>query len=315
MALPALLVCTATNCFGAARLPRALARAGFEVTLLAPQGSLAETSHFVFRTVPLPDHANPAPWLLALAASAKATSPRLVVAGDDTALRLLQRAVLSPQELLQPELGPPLAALVAESLGAPAYYGTSIDKLLLPPAAKALGVRVLPDATAAEHIGGTIKRYPAAAWQGTLLAGYAEMPLTADAEAGTPPRVNRCYRDPVLRDLASKLARGFAISGFFSPEFLIDKRTDQPYLLEIHRSIAAGAHCGGAVGVDHWKALHAALQGTAPTTRPDLDAGEEHLVVNFPQEWLRDRASHWLREYPVDVPWDDPELIEAMLAL
>jgi hypothetical protein len=29
--------------------------------------------------------------------------------------------------------------------------------------------------------------------------------------------------------------------------------------------------------------------------------------VNFPQEWLR--------EYPVDVPWDDPGLIEAMLAL
>jgi hypothetical protein len=103
------------------------------------------------------------------------------------------------------------------------------------------------------------------------------------------------------------------ISGYFSPEFLIDKRTDQPYLLEIGRSVAAGAHCGGAVGVDHWKALHASLQGTATATRADLDVGEEHLIVNFPQVWLRNRTSRWLREYPVDVPWDDPELIEAML--
>jgi hypothetical protein len=42
-----------------------------------------------------------------------------------------------------------------------------------------------------------------------------------------------------------------------------------------------------------------------------------NVVANslVPQEWLRDRASHWLREYPVDMRWDDPELIEAMLAL
>jgi hypothetical protein len=30
---------------------------------------------------------------------------------------------------------------------------------------------------------------------------------------------------------------------------------------------------------------------------------------------LRDPFSRWLREYPVDVPWDDPKLIEALLAL
>ena len=47
----------------------------------------------------------------------------------------------------------------------------------------------------------------------------------------------------------------------------------------------------------------------------DLDVGEEHLTVHFPQEWLRDATSHWLRDYPVDVPWDEPELIDAMLAL
>jgi hypothetical protein len=57
------------------------------------------------------------------------------------------------------------------------------------------------------------------------------------------------------------------------------------------------------------------MHGLALPTRADLTEGEEHFTVHFPQEWLRDVASHWLREYPVDVPWDEPELIEAMLAL
>jgi len=36
--------------------------------------------------------------------------------------------------------------------------------------------------------------------------------------------------------------------------------------------------------------------------------------VSFPQEWLRDPQSRWLRDYPVDVPWDESQLLAAMLA-
>jgi hypothetical protein len=56
------------------------------------------------------------------------------------------------------------------------------------------------------------------------------------------------------------------------------------------------------------------MHGVAPTTRVDMDEGEEHLNVHFPQEWLRDPRSHYLRNHPVDLPWDEPELIKAMLA-
>jgi hypothetical protein len=45
----------------------------------------------------------------------------------------------------------------------------------------------------------------------------------------------------------------------------------------------------------------------------DEDAGG--TVVVFPREWLRDPHSHHLAGFPVDVPWDEPELINAMLAL
>jgi hypothetical protein len=57
------------------------------------------------------------------------------------------------------------------------------------------------------------------------------------------------------------------------------------------------------------------VEGTASTSRADLSEGEEGITVYFPGEWLRDPQSRYLREYPVDVPWDEPDLIEAMLAL
>lgn len=72
---------------------------------------------------------------------------------------------------------------------------------------------------------------------------------------------------------------------------------------------------GSDIGVDHALALHAALHATPIPTRARLDDGEEHLSVHFPQEWLRDPHSHWLTGYLVDMPWDDPELLEALVAL
>ena len=38
-------------------------------------------------------------------------------------------------------------------------------------------------------------------------------------------------------------------------------------------------------------------------------------MVHFPQEWLRDPQSPHLAQHPSDVPWDEPELLEALLKL
>jgi hypothetical protein len=165
------------------------------------------------------------------------------------------------------------------------------------------------------HVAGPTELYPSVAWNGALLVGYAQKRLVVDPPPTGAPVVNRCYASPGLRALAEKLAAGFGINGFFAPEFVEDARTEQPYLLGINRRLVIGAHRGGAINADHWAALAAALQGLAPPTRSDLDIGEEHVAVDFPQEWLRDPQSRWLSEYPVDVPWEEPRLLEAMLAL
>jgi len=86
-------------------------------------------------------------------------------------------------------------------------------------------------------------------------------------------------------------------------------------VLEINRRITPGRHRGSLRNVDHWAALLAAMNGTKSPTRSDFDEGEETLVVWFPEEWLRDPESHYLREHVVDVPWDEPELFDAFTAM
>ncbi|MFI4952743.1 MAG: hypothetical protein ACHP7M_06350 [Burkholderiales bacterium] len=377
MPTPVLLVLNAVRWFGAARMPRALAQAGFEVTLLTPPGALAEKSSYVAKIAYLPENATPTAWVHAFAATAKATGTRLVMPCDDTAFRLLQMLALSPPEGLQPALHGELAALIADSLGDPTHYQSCIDKALLPAAAVALGVgmpahaivsdvagteafgighgypivlkhrhsvghgRAIveresdvasalaalsrspaePDASrsvdllAQAYIRGRAQYYHASAWKGELLAGFAGEKVRAQAADQPPPAVNRYYRNDVLRQIAARLARGFGISGVFSLEGIVAEDGGQFHLLEVNRRLAGGVHRGGTFDVDLCAALHAALQGLPPPARTDMDAGEEHMNVAFPQEWLRDPESEWLRDYPVDVPWDEPELFEAMLAL
>ncbi len=57
------------------------------------------------------------------------------------------------------------------------------------------------------------------------------------------------------------------------------------------------------------------MNGNPATVRADVDPGEEHFIAHFPEEWFRDPNSRYLREYRIDALWDDPDVLEASLAL
>jgi len=375
MSVPALLVATATQWYGGARMARCLAEAGFTVSLLTPHGAPAEKSRFISRIGYLADNASPLDWVYAFAAMVKAAAPRIVLPCDETSLRLLQALVLSPHPDMHSTVQLQLATLITDSLGDPAHYQASINKLRLPDAARAFGLRVPPFAVAATlaeaegfvaangypvvvkcshsaagagvavctsrtelaqavttllrpealdfgdaehgrvlvqaHVPGTTHYHNAVAWKGELLAGQASEQLAATQRG--PASVVRYYHSPQLRAITATLARGFGISGVFVPEFILHHDTGEPYLIEVNRRMTHGTHRGAAFDVDLGAALHAAMQGTAPPTRADLDPGEEHFTVHFPLEWTRDPQSRYLREYPVDIPWDEPELVHAIV--
>ncbi len=375
--LRALLVSTGTLWVGTARFPRALAKAGFNVALLTPRGALAEKSRFVHTLAYLPDNATATQWVYAFAAAAEATEPALVLPCDDMSFRLLATLHADRPPAMAPALHRKLAALISGSLGEPRHYMTSVDKLLLPPAAQALGVRVPPfmtidnDAAAAPFIArhgypvvvkrsfstagegvivcadqdelatacktllaapsdfgagrpdrlllqaaidGTRMFHPTLAWHGELRVGWAAEVLIALSAKGTSA-VSRQFHHPALREAAARLARGLGMHGIFGIEFIVERNSGLPYVLEINRRVSPGFHRGADFDVDLAAGLWASLHGRPSTSRSHHDEREVHFCVNFPQEWLRDPDSTNLREHPVDVPWDDPDLIEAFLAM
>ena len=379
MAVPVLLVSTATRWYGTARTPRALSKAGFDVTLLTPRKSLAETTRFVNRVAYLPDHATPLEWIHAVAATVRAVSPRQMMPCDDVSFRLLAMLALSPPPQMQPRLQAELAELVRLSLGDPAHYRASVDKTLIYAAAGRAGVRVPdhvviasvedalgfaerhgyplvvkrpyttagdgvriveneaalrdavstlaapnvddlePDASrrlvVQRYIAGSLCYQNVAAWQGRYLAGYAGDRLEAHGGPMTPGTVVRYHDSPALREFSIQLVEAFGMTGLFTSEYIIEKATGLPYLIEINRRISPGTHFGAVMNVDLCAALYAAMHDGISPSRSRLDAGEERIFVQFPAEWLRNPQSPWLRRHPVDVPWDDPELLDAMLAL
>jgi hypothetical protein len=371
-----LMVATATEWLGAARMPRNLAHAGFSVSLLAPSGLVAEASRYLVNHRRLPVDATTADWVEAFVATVQATAARLVLPCDDTSVRLLMLLVLSPPPTMSPTLRLQLAKLIVDSLGDPAFYRASIDKTLIGPAAAALGVRVPPSTVitrldaAADFIGshgfplvlkrshstagegvaicadrhalereyarlaampaldlddivpghvvlqayitGTIHFYTCVAWRGALVSGVAVEKI--DGERKGPTSAVRYFHSAPMHAASARIAAGFGLTGIFSPEFIVSPDGGEPYLLEVNRRISHGTHRGESMNVDAAAALYAAMHGTAPP-RGQLDPGEEHFCAHFPQEWMRDPQSAHLRRFPVDVPWDEPELARALAAV
>lgn len=152
------------------------------------------------------------------------------------------------------------------------------------------------------------------AWQGTVLAGFVREKLVTHSPLG-PATVARCVRMPEIRQFSDQLAVGLGMSGFFGIEYIVDAVTGEAYLLEINRRATPATHLGSMIGIELCAALYAAVNGQPMSGRHDLDPGEEHFIAHFPQEWLRDPQSRYLRDFRIDAPWDDPEVMEAMLTL
>ena len=373
-----LLASTTLHWLGPARLPRALAKAGFTVSLLGPAAALAGHSRFLARYDTLPENANRVQWEVAFAETVERVEPRIVIPCDDTATGLMQALAYAPTPALHASTALAMAALARESLGDPQFYSSSTDKTLLPEAAAHAGVRIPPteivDDIEAAAAFATARGYPivlkrghGAAGEGVAVVAQSDGLVAAFAKVAAPQasfrgdergrivvqsfipgrsvtrgsvgwdrdelggitreRVTRnpadigpgstirIYNEAEVREASRKLTRELDIRGFFTAEYIVHETGGEAYLVEINRRVGTGGHLGAAVGVDLCAALHAALSGEKVTTAGDVPPGYEKVIAQFPQEWLRDPGSAWLRNFQVDVPWDEPELFEAMLRL
>ena len=153
-----------------------------------------------------------------------------------------------------------------------------------------------------------------AAWDGEVLAQFAWERQVATLPCKGQTSVLRFVRSPESGAYAETLCKAFRISGFGNVQFVLDD-DGRAYLLEINRRVVTHMHMGERVGADLGVAMARKLRGLPAEPRFDPPAGSGPSIAIFPREWLRDPHSPWLRECPADLPWDEPALLKAILAM
>jgi hypothetical protein len=149
-----------------------------------------------------------------------------------------------------------------------------------------------------------------AAWQGKVVAAFHYDVVSADQSIG-PPNVIRRVECAEMDRAAEIVARTFSLSGLHGIDYIRDAQ-GKPYVLEVNPRATQGGTLPFGPGRDLPAALTAALTGTSVPLRPAL---RTDLVTFFPREWKRDPDSPYLGEGHHDVPWDDPDVLRAMLGM
>ena len=185
---------------------------------------------------------------------------------------------------------------------------------LLRPDQLDLGESRPPELLVQAFIAGPYHSQALVAQSGVPLASFAWERHVPTSPVKGQTAVLRFVHSPETLGFSETLCRDFGMSGFFNVQFVIDARTGKAHLLEINRRIVTHTHLGERVGKDLAAALFKGTEGAlAGAASADEDA--QGTVAIFPREWLRDPGSPYLVEFPVDVPWDDPPLFAAMLAM
>jgi hypothetical protein len=143
-------------------------------------------------------------------------------------------------------------------------------------------------------------------WKGAVLAALHFEVLNKMHAAGHAA-VLRLIEHPEMSTATEKMARRLNLSGLYGFDFMLEAQTEDAYLIEINPRTTQVGHLALGTGRDLPAALYAALSGDCvPATQM---VTEKDTIALFPQEWMRDPASEFLRSGYHDVPWEQPALV------
>ncbi len=147
-------------------------------------------------------------------------------------------------------------------------------------------------------------------WQGAVLASLHFEILHTAYSAG-PATVVRLSENVEMSAAAEKLIRRLNLSGFYGFDFILDGNSANQYLIEMNPRATQAGHLNLGPGRDLPAALCAAISGEVVQTSAKVT--ENLTIAFFPQEWLRDPASPFLRSAYHDVPWEESEFVRACI--
>lgn len=171
--------------------------------------------------------------------------------------------------------------------------------------------RACPIVNVQKFINGTEATSTAACWQGAVLATLT-FEVVRKMYDGGPASVVRLLEHPAITATVRKTAARLGLSGICGFDFIIEEGSGIPRLIELNPRATQTAHLRLGAGRDLAAALFAAATGN-PAPAPVNEINGD-IISLFPQEWIRDPQSEFLKSSFHDVPWAEPALLEAIAA-
>jgi len=143
-------------------------------------------------------------------------------------------------------------------------------------------------------------------WKGSVLAAL-HFEVLEKMHAAGHAAVLRLIDHWEMSLAVEKMVQRLNLSGFYGFDFILEAESDNAYLIEVNPRTTQVGHLALGAGRDLAAALYAAISGDGvPASQKITDA---ETIALFPQEWIRDPQSDFLRSAYHDVPWDQPALV------
>ena len=143
--------------------------------------------------------------------------------------------------------------------------------------------------------------------EGKVLASVHFEVLNKVRDTGHATVVRR-IENAEMASAAEKVAARLKLSGLHGFDFMLESETGHAFLIEINPRATQVGHLSLGPGRDLPAALYQAVTGEY--LRTPAPVTEKETIALFPQEWLRDPSSEFLKSAYHDVPWSEPALVE-----
>lgn len=160
-----------------------------------------------------------------------------------------------------------------------------------------------------QYVSGQVGQSPFCAHKGQLFAVNPMLKHRTYPGATGPSSVNRGFECAEIAKAAEVVAKQLGYTGFGSLDFIVDDKTQRPYVIELNPRPIPTSHLSAELStVDLCDSLYKGLNGLPIEQK----AFKPWMVALFPNEKRRDPNSEFLTQGYHDIPKNDPELMAAL---
>lgn len=149
-----------------------------------------------------------------------------------------------------------------------------------------------------------------ACWQGEVLATICAEAVATTSATG-PSTVARIIDNAEMVEAATRMVATLGLSGMIGFDFMIEAASGAAYLIEMNPRNTPICAVRLGEGRDLAEALVARIANRPRRQRPPRTSRD--IVVFFPDTWREDPANLFLHSEYHDVPWEQPELVRALM--